>query len=280
MREIHVNDIKNAVAKLCIDANYFISEDIENAFKTCKACETNEMAKDILGILLENAEIARRDEIPICQDTGMVVVFLEVGQDAHIVGGSLTDAINAGVAKGYEEGYLRKSVVKDPMDRINTKDNTPAVIHTEIVDGDKVKIIVKPKGFGSENMSRLVMLTPSAGIEGIKNFVIETVKIAGPNPCPPIIVGIGIGGTMEKAAIIAKKALLRPVGEKNQNSYWANIEAELLEEINALDIGPGGFGGKTTALSVMIETFGTHIAGLPVAVNIGCHVTRHAEIVL
>lgn len=277
MREVDVQLIKESVARLCIEANYFISKDILCAFKEGVKEEKKPIAKDILEILIENAEIAERDNIPICQDTGMTVVFLEIGQEVHFTGGYLNNAVNEGVAKGYEEGYLRKSVVKDPIDRVNTKDNTPAVIHTFIVPGDKVKITVSPKGFGSENMSRMVLLKPSQGIEGIKNFVIETVKIAGPNPCPPIIVGVGIGGTIEKAALISKMALLRTVDSKNPNTYWANVEDELLAEINKLDIGPGGFGGVNTALGVNIETYPTHIAGLPVVVNIGCHVTRHGE---
>lgn len=280
MKEVNVQEIINQVAKLCIDSNYYISEDIENAFIKSKELESNALSKQILENLLLNSKIAKEQEIPICQDTGMAVVFVEMGQDVKIIGGSLTDAINQGVKKGYEEGYLRKSVVKDPINRINTGDNTPAVIHYDILEGSDLKIMVAPKGFGSENMSRLIMLKPSAGIEGVKDFIIETVKIAGPNPCPPIIVGVGVGGTMEKAAIMAKKALLRKIGKKNPDEFWANIEAELLEKINKLDIGPAGLSGITTALGVSINTFPTHIAGLPVAVNIGCHVTRHAEVIL
>lgn len=275
MRIIDVSIVTESVAKLCINSNYYISPDIKKAFIESEKKETNPLGKDILNILIENSEIAASEKIPICQDTGMAVVFIKIGQDVHFTGGNLNDAINKGVAKGYEDGFLRKSVVKDPIDRINTKDNTPAVIHTEIVDGDKVEITVSPKGFGSENMSRLIMLNPSDGIEGIKKFVIETVVKAGPNPCPPIIVGVGIGGTMEKCAIMSKKSLLREVGTKNENKYWNEIEEELLEKINDLNIGPSGLGGKTTALAVHINTFATHIAGLPVAVNIGCHVTRH-----
>lgn len=280
MREIDVSQVKETIAKLCIDANYYISKDILSCFKRGVKEETKPIAKDILEILIDNAQIAETEGIAICQDTGMAVVFVEVGQDVHFTGGNLYDAINAGVAKGYEEGYLRKSVVKDPINRVNTKDNTPAVIHTFIVPGDKVKITVSPKGFGSENMSRLVMLKPSQGLEAVKKFIIETVKIAGPNACPPVIVGVGVGGTMEKAALMSKMALLRTVDSKNPDEFWAGVEEELLEEINKLDIGPGGFGGINTALGVNIEAYPTHIAGLPVAVNMGCHVTRHAEAVL
>lgn len=280
MREIDVSQVKETIAKLCIDANYYISKDILSCFKKGVKEETKPIAKDILGILIDNAEIAETEAIAICQDTGMAVVFVEVGQDVHFTGGNLYDAINEGVAKGYEEGYLRKSVVKDPINRVNTKDNTPAVIHTFIVPGDKVKLTVSPKGFGSENMSRLVMLKPSQGLEAVKKFIIETVKIAGPNACPPVIVGVGVGGTMEKAALMSKMALLRTVDSKNPDEFWASVEEELLEEINKLDIGPGGFGGINTALGVNIEAYPTHIAGLPVAVNMGCHVTRHAEAVL
>lgn len=235
------------------------------------------MGKEILNTLMENARIAREGNDPICQDTGMTVVFVTIGQDVHIEGGSLEDAVNEGVRRGYEKGYLRKSVVKDPLDRVNTKDNTPAVIHYELVPGDGFHIVVAPKGFGSENKSQLKMLMPSQGLPGVKEFIIRTVSEAGANPCPPIIVGVGIGGTMEKAAIMAKKALLRPVGERNSNPELAKLETELLDAINTLGIGPAGFGGSTTAMSVNILTYATHIAGLPVAVNLGCHVTRHAE---
>ncbi|GFR36456.1 fumarate hydratase [Thermobrachium celere] len=238
------------------------------------------LEKKILDILIKNSEIAENEKMPMCQDTGMAVVFMEIGQDVHIVGGNLEDAINEGVRQGYIEGYLRKSVVKDPLDRVNTKDNTPAIIHYSIVPGDKIKITVAPKGFGSENMSRLKMLKPADGVEGVKKFVLETVKEAGPNPCPPIVVGVGIGGTFEKAAFLAKKALLRSVDEENKNPYYAQLEKELLEEINKLGIGPQGFGGLTTCLGVNIEVYATHIAGLPVAVNINCHATRHKEAVI
>lgn len=280
MKEIHVSKIVETVKKLCIDANYYLNEDIKSSLFKVKEKETFPLAQNILDIILENAEIAKNENMPMCQDTGMAVVFLEIGQDVHIIGGSLEDAVNEGVRQGYSEGYLRKSVVGDPIERINTKDNTPAIIHYSIVTGDKLKITVAPKGFGSENMSQLKMLKPADGIDGVKEFVLKVVKEAGPNPCPPIVVGIGIGGTFEKAAFLAKKALLRPVGVRNSNPYYAKIEEELLEKINSLGIGPQGFGGRTTALSVNVETYATHIAGLPVAVNINCHATRHAEAVL
>lgn len=279
MKVIEAGLITETVAALCIDANLYLNCDVRKAFEEAKKTETDGLSADILGKLLENADIAEEKLIPICQDTGMAVVFIEIGQDVR-VNGPLTDAVNAGVAMGYEKGYLRKSVVKDPIDRVNTKNNTPAVIHYDIVPGDALRITVAPKGFGSENMSRLKMFTPSAGIDGVKNFVLETVREAGPNACPPLIVGVGVGGTMEKAALIAKRALLRKVGEKSENAFWACVENELLEKINALKIGPGGFGGRTTALSVNINAYPTHIAGLPVAVNLGCHFTRHSEAVL
>ncbi|MCL2231913.1 MAG: fumarate hydratase [Treponema sp.] len=277
MREINVSAIIDLTAKLCMDANYYLNKDIEQAFIRCLPAEESPVGKSALESMLENAAIARDEQVPICQDTGMTVVFVELGMDVHINGGDLTEAVNEGVRRGYEEGYLRKSVVRDPIDRINTGDNTPAVIHYSIVKGDKVKITAAPKGFGSENMSGLAMLTPSVGIEGVKNFVIKTVSAAGGNPCPPIIVGVGVGGTMEKCALLSKQALLRPLDSSNPDPFWKSVEDELLSRINALGIGPGGYGGRTTALGVNIETFATHIAGLPVAVNIGCHVTRHAE---
>jgi fumarate hydratase subunit alpha len=277
MREINVNAIIDLIERLCMDANYNLNKDIELAFSRCLECETSQVGKDVIKTLIHNAEIARNEQVPICQDTGMAVVFLEIGTDVHINGGDLEQAINEGVRRGYTNGYLRKSVVRDPIDRVNTQDNTPAIIHYSIVKGDNIKITVAPKGFGSENMSALKMLTPSAGIEGVKNFVVETVSTAGANPCPPIIVGVGIGGTMEKCAFLSKKALLRPVGSENVDPFWKGVEKELLEKINALGIGPAGFGGRCTALGVNIETFPTHIASLPIAVNIGCHVTRHAE---
>jgi len=277
MREINVASIIELVQKLCVDANYYLNEDIENALNACLAREESALAKDVIETILENAKIAREEQAPICQDTGMAVVFIEIGTEVHICGGDLEEAVNEGVRLGYEKGYLRKSVVRDPIDRVNTKDNTPAVIHYSINSGDKLKITVAPKGAGSENMSALKMLKPSDGIEGIKNFVLDTVSRAGPNPCPPILVGVGVGGTMEKCAILSKKALLRPVGSRNADDFWDDVEKELFEKINSLGIGPAGFGGRTTALCVNIETFPTHIAQLPVAVNIGCHVTRHAE---
>ena len=277
MREIKYETIVETVAKLCIDANYYLNSDIKCALETGCKNEDDQMAKNILDILLENADIAKTDGLAICQDTGMAVVYIEMGQESFVTGGYLYDAINEGVAKGYEAGYLRKSIVKDPVRRENTNDNTPAVIHMEMVIGDGFEITVAPKGFGSENMSSLHMLTPSAGIEGVKKAIVDTVKNAGPNPCPPVVVGVGVGGTMDKVAMLAKRALLRPVDSLNPDPYWAAVEAELYEEINKLNIGPGGFGGKTTCLGVNIEVFPTHIAGLPVAVNIGCHVTRHAS---
>ena len=280
MTKIHVSQITEAVSKLCIDANYYLSSDIRDCFLKSLNTEDLDMARTITEILIENADIAAANHVPICQDTGMAVVFIEIGQDIQIEGGSLEDAINAGVADGYTKGYLRKSVVSDPVERINTGDNTPAVIHYEIVPGNKLTITVAPKGFGSENMSALRMLTPSEGIEGIEKFVIDTIIGAGPNPCPPIVVGIGIGGTMEKCALMAKKALLREIGTKSPVSHWADMEARLLARINSLGIGPAGLGGSLTAMAVHIETYGTHIAGLPVAVNIGCHVTRHRSVIL
>lgn len=275
MREIETTQITDAVCRMCIDANCYLNEDILCALQNAEQTETSPIARQVLGNILENAEIARTEEVPICQDTGMAVLFLEVGQDVHFTGGNLYDAVNEGVRRGYEEGYLRKSVVKDPILRGNTGDNTPAVIHTEIVPGNQVKITIAPKGFGSENMSALKMLKPSDGRKGVLDFVVETVKKASGNPCPPLVVGVGIGGTMEKAACMAKEALLRDIRSSHPEKYYAEIEEELLERINQTDVGPQGFGGKTTALGVNVETFPTHIAGLPVAVNISCHVTRH-----
>lgn len=277
MRQINTAKVTDLVEELCIRANCHLSDDIFHCLGECCRKEKSELGKDILNTLIENAKIAKEGNDPICQDTGMTVVFVTMGQEVHIEGGFLEDAINEGVRRGYEKGYLRKSVVKDPLDRVNTKDNTPAVVHYELVPGDEFHIIVAPKGFGSENKSQLKMLMPSQGLPGVKDFIINTVSEAGANPCPPIIVGVGIGGTMEKAAIMAKKALLRPVNVKNCNPELAQLEAELLDSINALGIGPAGFGGSTTAMSVNILTYATHIAGLPVAVNLGCHVTRHAE---
>ena len=277
MKIVRAEEITSLVEKLCIEACCVITSDIYNGFQSCLKTEKSPLGRQIIGTLIENAEIARTEKSPICQDTGMTVVFVRMGQDVHIEGGFIEDAINQGVRQGYTKGFLRKSVVKDPIDRENTKDNTPAIIHYEIVEGEDFHITVAPKGFGSENKSGLKMLTPSEGIEGIKRFVIETVSHAGANPCPPIIVGVGIGGTMEKAALLSKKALLRPVGSKNTNETLQSLETELLEDINALGIGPAGFGGTNTALAVNIITNATHIAGLPVSVNIGCHATRHAE---
>lgn len=280
MKVIHCDDIVLAVEALCIKANIYLTKDIKHSLSKSAEKEDSETGKLILEALVENAEIARNEEMPICQDTGMAIVFVEIGQEVSILGGLLEDAINQGVRNGYKNGYLRKSIVSDPFERKNTGDNTPAIIHYNIVTGDNLKITIAPKGFGSENMSAIKMMTPSEGIEGAKAFIIETVKKAGPNPCPPIIVGIGFGGNFEKSAYLAKKALLRPIDEKNKNEYYSKLEEELLTAINNLGIGPGGLGGRTTALSVNIEVFPTHIAGLPVAVNISCHATRHAETIL
>ena len=275
MREIDVKIITETVAKLCINANRHLPQAVRCAIKNCRECEDGEIAKKVLDNIIENFEIADSENVPICQDTGMACVFLEIGQDVHFTGGNLNDAVNEGVRKGYTEGYLRKSVVKDPVRRGNTGDNTPAMIYTEITDGDSVKITVAPKGFGSENMSAIRMFKPSAGLQGIKDFIIETVENAGPNPCPPMVVGVGIGGTFDKAALLAKKALLRPLGSQNEDEFYASLETEMLTKINELGIGPQGFGGKTTAIGLNIETLPTHIAGMPCAININCHVTRH-----
>ena len=280
MREINAKQISELVNKLCIEACYFMTPDIHQRITESKLTEKSPLGQEILGTLLENSHIARTQEKPLCQDTGMTVVFVNLGQDVHVIGGSIEDAINEGVREGYEKGYLRKSVVNDPILRENTKDNTPAVIHYNIVPGDKIEIEVSPKGFGSENKSQLKMLTPSQGVEGVKDYVVQVVSEAGANPCPPIIVGVGIGGTMERCAYYAKHALLRPVGQHSTKPHIRAIEEELLERINKLGIGPAGFGGTTTALAVNVEVGATHIAGLPVAVNIGCHATRHAHGVL
>lgn len=277
MREIHISEIINTVKELCIESNYYLSNDIRDALCRAKKKETWPLAENVLEQLILNSNIAKKEDMPICQDTGMACVFVEIGQEVHIVGGLLQDAINEGVRKGYDEGFLRKSVVKDPIDRVNTKDNTPSVIYYDIIPGDKLKITVAPKGFGSENMSRIKMLKPSDGLQGVKDFIIETVNLAGPNPCPPIVIGVGIGGTFDKAAYLAKKALIRPLNKRNTDKFYSDLEEELLEIINNLGIGPQGFGGKTTALGLNIETYPTHIAGLPVAVNINCHATRHKE---
>lgn len=280
MREINVKLIEETIKRLCIEANYYIGEDIKDALNRSSIKEDYPLAKDILKDIIKNEKIARDEKVPICQDTGMACIFLEIGQYVHITGGDLEDSINEGVRRGYEEGYLRKSVVKDPIDRINTKDNTPAVIYYEIVKGSNIKIKLAPKGFGSENMSKIGMLKPSDGIDGVKKFILDTVKDAGPNPCPPMVIGVGIGGTFDKAAYLAKKALLKPIDYINESEYYKALEEELLKEINSLGIGPQGFGGLTTALGINILTYPTHIAGLPVAVNISCHATRHKEAVL
>lgn len=275
MRTIHTEEIISNIRQMCIEANHMLTPDMQKALECAVTDEKSPIGQKVLGQLQDNLQIAQEDTIPICQDTGMAVVFLEIGQDVHFEGGSLTDAINEGVRQGYVEGYLRKSVVKDPLIRENTKDNTPAVIHYDLVPGDKVKITVAPKGFGSENMSRIFMLKPADGIEGVKNAILTTVKDAGPNACPPMVVGVGIGGTFEKCALLAKKALTRPVDERSSIPYVKELEEEMLATINRLGIGPGGLGGSTTALAVNIDTYPTHIAGLPVAVNICCHVNRH-----
>ena len=275
IRTVQTNDIVENIKEMCIEANYFLSDDMCETMRLAKEQEKSPLGKQILGQLQENLSIAAEDMIPICQDTGMAVVFLEIGQDVHLEGGALEDAVNEGVRRGYAEGFLRKSVVNDPLIRENTKDNTPAVIHTRIVPGDKVKITVAPKGFGSENMSRVFMLKPAEGIEGVKNAVLTAVKDAGPNACPPMVVGVGIGGTFEKCAVMAKEALTRETGKHSEIPYVREMEEELLARINGLGIGPGGLGGTTTALAVHINTYPTHIAGLPVAVNICCHVNRH-----
>lgn len=280
MKTINVNEIIKTVKELSIEANYYLPNDVKEAIEKAEKNEKWPIANNILNKILENSQIASAEKMPICQDTGMACVFIDIGQDVHITGGSLEEAINEGVRQGYAEGFLRKSVVKDPLHRVNTNDNTPALIYYNMVPGDKVKITVAPKGFGSENMSRIAMLKQSDGLEGVKNFVLETVRMAGPNPCPPIVIGIGIGGSFDKAAYLAKKALIRPVNENNTDEFYGNLEKELLEEVNKIGIGPQGFGGKTTALALNIETYPTHIAGLPVAVNINCHATRHKERVL
>lgn len=275
MRTIHTEEIISNIKEMCIEANHMLTPDMQKALECAVTEEKSPIGQKVLGQLQDNLQIAQEDTIPICQDTGMAVVFLEIGQDVHFEGGSLTGAINEGVRQGYVDGYLRKSVVKDPLIRENTKDNTPAVIHYDLVPGDKVKITVAPKGFGSENMSRIFMLKPADGIEGVKNAILTAVKEAGPNACPPMVVGVGIGGTFEKCALLAKKALTRSVDERSSIPYVKELEEEMLTTINRLGIGPGGLGGSTTALAVNINTYPTHIAGLPVAVNICCHVNRH-----
>ena len=275
MRTIHTEEIISNIREMCIEANHMLTPDMQKALECAVTDEKSPIGQKVLGQLQDNLQIAQEDTIPICQDTGMAVVFLEIGQDVHFEGGFLTDAINEGVRQGYVDGYLRKSVVKDPLIRENTKDNTPAVIYYDLVPGDKVRITVAPKGFGSENMSRIFMLKPADGIEGVKNAILTAVKDAGPNACPPMVVGVGIGGTFEKCALLAKKALTRPVDERSSIPYVKELEEEMLTTINRLGIGPGGLGGSTTALAVNINTYPTHIAGLPVAVNICCHVNRH-----
>ena len=280
MRTIETEQMIRNIKEMCIEANHFLSADMERAMKCAAQTEEAPLGRQILGQLQDNLEIAGKDMIPICQDTGMTVVFLEIGQEVHFVGGDLTDAVNEGVPQGYTSGYLRKSVVGDPLIRENTKDNTPAVIHSEIVPGDQVKITVAPKGFGSENMSRVFMLKPADGVEGVKDAIMTAVRDAGPNACPPMVVGVGIGGTFEKCALMAKHALTRSLEERSEIPYVRELEEEMLSQINKTGIGPGGLGGTTTALAVNIETYPTHIAGLPVAVNICCHVNRHAVRVL
>ena len=280
MRIIDTDEIINNIKEMCIEANYKLASDVEERVRTAASKEESSLGKQILGQLSENLDIAVTDNIPICQDTGMAIVFVKLGQEVHIEGMNLEDAINEGIRQGYQEGYLRKSVVGDPLLRVNTKDNTPGIIHYEIVPGDELELTVAPKGFGSENMSRVYMLKPSDGVEGVKQAVLETVKLAGPNACPPVVVGVGIGGSFEKCALLAKKALTRNLDQPSSLVHIRKIEEELLEEINQLGIGPGGLGGKITALGVNIETYPTHIAGLPVAINICCHVNRHVKRIL
>lgn len=280
IREIDVKEITWQIRDMCIEVNYSLSEDMACAMKEAADKERGPLGKKVLQQLKENLEIAKEEQIPICQDTGMAVIFLEIGQDVHFIGGDLGQAVDEGVRQGYAEGYLRKSVVGDPLLRENTKDNTPAVLHTSIVPGDRVKITVAPKGFGSENMSRIAMLKPAQGVEGVKQAILDTVREAGPNACPPLAVGVGIGGTFEKAALLSKQALTRPVGEPAKDAHIRALEEEMLEKINALGIGPGGLGGNVTALAVHINVYATHIAGLPVAVNLCCHVNRHVKRVL
>ena len=274
MRTVESTRVTEVVRRLCMEANCHLPEDVKECLSRCRAEETFPVAEDILDQIIENYQIADRNNVPICQDTGMACVFIEIGQDVHVEG-NLSEAIHEGVRQGYRDGYLRSSVVRDPIDRVNTRDNTPAMIYYDIVPGDRLKITVAPKGFGSENMSQIRMLKPSDGLEGVKRFILQAVEDAGPNPCPPIVVGVGVGGTFDRAALMAKKALIRPANSHNEDPFYAALEDEMLEKINALGIGPQGFGGRTTALAVNIEKCPTHIAGLPVAVNINCHVTRH-----
>ncbi len=280
LRTIQAEEITRNIKEMCIEANHFLSPDMRRVFENAVSEEKSPLGRQILGQLQENLQIAGEDMIPICQDTGMAVIFMKIGQDVHIEGGSLREAVDEGVRQGYTEGYLRKSVVGDPLERVNTKDNTPAVLHTEIVDGGQIEITVAPKGFGSENMSRIFMLKPADGIEGVKEAILTAVRDAGPNACPPMVVGVGIGGTFEKCALMAKHALTRDLSEESSVPYVRELEREMLEKINGLGIGPGGLGGTVTALAVNIEMYPTHIAGLPVAVNICCHVNRHARRVI
>lgn len=280
IREIDAAEITRAVRQLAMDANYYLPEDVKGRLEESQKKEKWILASDTLGRIIGNAEMAAAEQLPMCQDTGMAVVFLEIGQDVHLTGGNLEDAVNEGIRQGYADGFLRKSVVADPLNRVNTGDNTPAVINLSLVPGDKVRIQVAPKGFGSENMSQLKMLKPSDGLQGAREFILKVCRDAGPNACPPLVVGVGIGGTFDKAASLAKRALMRPLDQPNPNPFYRDLEAELLEEVNALGIGPQGYGGQTTALAVAIEYYPTHIAGLPVAVNINCHATRHKEIIL
>lgn len=280
MRQLHTDIIIETVANMCIDANCNLNSDVYCAIEDARKIEQSPIAEKILADLIKNADIAKQKQVPICQDTGMAVIFVELGQQLQIIGGSLSEAINEGVRQGYNNGYLRKSIVGDPLERVNTKDNTPAIIHYDIVDGECMKITVAPKGFGSENMSRVYMLKPSDGIKGVKDAILKTVDEAGSNPCPPMVIGVGIGGNFEKVTYLAKKALLRPIGSHSDIPYIKQLEEELYNKINQLGIGPQGFGGTTTALGINIETFPTHIAGLPLAINISCHVTRHVEVTL
>ena len=280
MREFPVSQLTDVIERLCIEANTYLPEDVRCAIESSRAAEDGSIAQGVLDKIIENYGIADRDAVPICQDTGVACVFLEIGQDVHFVGGDLQEAVDEGVRRGYTNGYLRKSVVRDPLQRVNTGDNTPAMLYTEIVPGDKVTVTLAPKGFGSENMSNLVMLKPSAGLQGVKDVILQTVEAAGPNACPPMVIGVGIGGTFDKSALLAKKALMRPLGSHHPDPFYAELETEMLEKINSLGIGPQGFGGRTTALGLNIETMATHIAGMPVAVNINCHVTRHKTEVL
>lgn len=280
MRELNVAKITDAVKKLCMDANFYLGDDVVARLKTCLENEESPTGREVIMKILDNADIGRNEQVPLCQDTGFAVFFIELGQDVHLTGGNMNDAVNEGVRRGYKEGYLRKSIVSDPLERKNTGDNTPAVIYTDIVPGDRVKITIAPKGGGSENMSEVKMMAPAAGIDGVREFVIDRVKRSGANPCPPVIVGVGIGGTFDKCAQIAKRALLRPVGSKHPNPVYADLEGELLEKINKLGIGPQGFGGRCTALAVHIEVHPCHIASFPCAVNMQCHVARHKEVIL